>query len=411
MRATSLLSKLMNLSHIRFKGVEFEWDRVIIDVAPSWRVPRCSGCGKKTHRVYDRYKGRTWRHLDLTGTLTELRYDTRRVNCRHCGVRVEKVPWATTGANFTHPFEEHIAYLAQRLSATAVSELMRVSWRTVGDIVARVVARLERDDPLDGLTHIGVDELCYRKHHKYITIVTDHLRGCVIWVGEGKNSDALKAFFDELGSERSAKLQVVTLDMSAAYIKAVRESAPNAELIFDRFHVQRLVHDALDEVRREQVREADEPEEKRAVKGTRWPLQKNPWNLNQNEQAKLSKLQQSNKPLYRAYLLKESILAILDSRWICPELKLEDWLEWAARSRLEPFVKLGRTIRKYTDGILAYVKSGLSNARNEGINSKIRTVTRRAYGFHSSSSLISYIILCCSGIYLEPAFNYPFAYH
>ena len=411
MRATSLLSKLMNLNHIRFKGVEFEWDRVVIDVGPSWRTPRCSGCGKKAQRVYDCYKGRTWRHLDLCGTIAELRYDTRRVNCGRCGVRVEKVPWAQTSSNFTYPFEEHVTYLAQRLSATAVSELMRMSWRTVGDIVHRVVARLERDDPLDALTHIGVDELSYRKHHKYITIVTDHLRGCVIWVGEGKNADALGAFFDELGDERCAKLQVVTLDMSAAYIKAVREAAPQAELIFDRFHVQRLVHDALDEVRREQVREATEPEEKCTVKGTRWSLQKNPWNLNHCEKAKLSVLQKSNKPLYRAYLLKESILATLDGRWFCPKLKLEEWLQWAARSRLGPFVKLGRTIRKYSDGILAYVRSGLSNARNEGINSKIRTVTRRAYGFHSASSLISYIILCCSGIHLEPAFNYPFAYH
>lgn len=337
----------------------------------------------------------------------ELRYNIRRVKCQRCGVRVEKIPWAETGCNFTHAFEEQVAYLAQRLSKTDVSELMRISWRTVGDIVHRVVARMERDDPLDGLTHIGVDELSYRKHHKYITVVTDHMRGHVVWVGEGKNADALKAFFEELGEERGAKLRVVTLDMSAAYIKAVRESVPNAELIFDRFHVQRLIHDALDEVRREQVRQAEEPEEKRAVKGTRWPLQKNPWNLRHDEQAKLSTLQRSNKTLYRAYMLKEALLMVLDRYWIFPESKLDEWLGWASRSRLAPFVKLARSVRRYRDGILAYIRSGLSNARSEGINSKIRTLTRRAYGFHSASSLISYIILCCSGIRLEPVFSYP----
>ena len=407
MRATSLLAKVLGLNHIRFREVEFLDDHVVVDVAPSWRVPRCSNCNAKRRKVHDRYKGRTWRHLDLAGMRLELRYDIKRVDCQLCGVHVEKVPWAGTGYNFTYAFEEQVAYLAQRLSKTDVSELMRIQWRTVGDIVHRVVTRMKRKDPLDGLTHIGVDELCYRKRNKYITVVTDHLRARVVWVGEGKNADALKAFFEELGEERRAEIQVVTLDMSAAYIKAVRESVPHAELVFDRFHVQRLIHDALDEVRREQVRQAEEPEEKRAVKGTRWPLQKNPWNLRLDEKDKLSTLQRSNKPLYRAYMLKESLLKVLDGYWILPELKLEEWLMWASRSRLAPFVKLARSVRRYRDGILAYVRSGLSNARSEGINSKIRTLTRRAYGFHEASSLISYIILCCSGIRLEPVFNYP----
>ena len=407
MRATSLLSKLFNVNHVQFKDFELQYDRLIIDVASTWRVPRCSGCGKKRREIYDQYKGRTWRHLDLAGTLTEFRCNTRRVKCPRCGVRIEKVPWAATGSNFTYQFEEQVAYLAQRLSITAVSNLMRMSWRTVGDVVQRVVTRLKQGDPLDGLTHIGVDELCYRKNHRYITIVTDHMSGRVVWIGEGKDADALKAFFKDLGGKRAAEIKVVTLDMSAAYIKAVQESVPQAELIFDRFHVQRLIHDALDEVRREQVREAVDAEEKRTVKGTRWSLQKNPWNLNRSEKAKLSTLQQANKRLYRAYMLKEGLLSILDGAWLLPELKLEEWLTWASRSRLAAFVKLARTIRKYKDGILAYVQSGLSNARNEGINSKIRTITRRAYGFHSATSLISYIFLCCSGITLQPVFNYP----
>ena len=308
---------------------------------------------------------------------------------------------------FTYSFEDQVGYLTQRLDKTSISNLMRIAWRTVGDIAQRVVARHGPDDRLNDLTLIGVDELCYRKPNKYITIVTDHLQSRVVWIGPGKSSDTLGAFFDALGPERCLKLRAITLDMSAAFIKAIKEAVPHAELIFDRFHVQRLAHDALDEMRREQVRLASDMEEKQAVKGSRWPLQKNPWNLRQSEHDKLSELQRSNQPLYRAYLLKESLLSILDGEWLLPESRLEHWLTWAARSRLAPFVKLGRTIRNYKDGILAYIRSGLSNARNEGINGKIRSITKRAFGFHDCANLIGLIFLCCSGIHLSPVFSYP----
>ena len=150
---------------------------------------------------------------------------------------------------------------------------MRVAWRTVGAIIERVLPRHQSGDRLDGLTHIGVDELSYRRHHEYVTVVVDHVRGGVVWASPGKNADTFKAFFKELGKERCAQLEAVTLDMSAAYLKAVTEESPQARIIFDRFHVQRLAHDALDAVRREQVREAA-PEDKRDLKNTRFALQK-----------------------------------------------------------------------------------------------------------------------------------------
>lgn len=405
MRDTRLLRKLINLKNLYVRGCEFGSSGLIIDVAPSWRVARCSDCRKKVHRIHDHYKARTWRHLDMGGHKTILRYDTRRVDCPRCGVRVEEIPWAATGSNFTYDFEHHLAYLTQKLDKTSVSKLMRVAWRTVGDVVLRVVGRKKPYDLLDGLTHIGVDELCFRHNHQFITIVTDHKRGRVVWVGPGKNAEALGRFFQELGDKRSSKLAVVTLDMSAAYIKAVTAAAPQAQLIFDRFHVQRLIHDAVDEVRRAQVRETADSDDKKAVKGMRWPLLKNPWNLTRSEQEKMNLLQKTNRHLYRAYLLKESLLSILDDRWSNPGRQLDAWLSWASRCRLAPFVKLAGTVRKYKQGILAYVESGLSNARSEGINSKIRTVTRRAYGFHTSGSLIAMIFLCCAGIRLEPVFH------
>lgn len=341
-----------------------------------------------------------------------LRYDTRRVECPRCGVKVEQVPWAETSSWFTRPFEDHVGYLAQRCDKTTVSDMMRVAWETVGSIIQRVVARRQRGDALDGLTHIGVDELSYRRHHEYITVVVDHKRGHVVWAQPGKNAETLKAFFDELGPERCTKLEAVTIDMAGAYIKAVTECSPQAQLVFDRFHVQRLVQDAVDEVRRDEVRAAASSEEGKELKGTRWSLLKRFWNLSLFDFNRLASLQRDNKRLYRAYLLKEAMVGVLDCRseWLARQ-KLDEWVRWARRSRLEPFKRVAATIREHADGILAYVRSGLSNGRTEGLNGKARTITRRSFGFHSAHGLIALLKLCCSGIHLYPVHHWPKSTH
>lgn len=402
MRATTLLAKILGLNKTRVCGVTWTDEGLVVDVAPTTRVPRCSGCTCRVRGVHDRYAGRTWRHLDLGPFRLWLRYTLRRVRCSRCGVCVELVPWAEPQSWFTYDFEEQIAYLAQRADKTTVSSLMRIAWATVGAIIERVVPRHQKGDRLDGLTQIGVDELSYRRHHEYVTVIVDHVRGGIVWASPGKNAATLAAFFKELGNERCAKLEAVTLDMSAAYLKAVTEATPQARVIFDRFHVQRLAHDALDEVRREQVRAAA-PEDKRELKHTRFALQKNPWNLSALEEQKVAAVQKANLPLYRAYLLKETLAGILDGRQVhVARGKLLEWIGWAARARLRPFQKLARTVRDHLEGILAYVATGLSNARTEGLNGKIRTITRRSFGFHGPTSLIALIFLCCSGITLLP---------
>jgi transposase len=215
---------------------------------------------------------------NTAGMKLTLRYDIRRVSCPKCqAVKVERVPWAETCSWFTVPFEDHVAYLAQTSDQTAVSSSMRIGCQTVGAIVQRVVARRRQGDPLDGLVTIGVDELSYRRHHQYVTVVVDHATRRIVWAREGKDADTLKAFFAELGEARGAKLEAVTIDMSAAYIKAVTEASPQAQIIFDRFHVQRLAQDAVDDVRRDEVRAATSEEERQRLKGTRWPLLKSFW--------------------------------------------------------------------------------------------------------------------------------------
>jgi transposase len=406
--ATTLLKKALCIKSTVIRRVEFGPEGLVCDVRPSTKIARCGVCGRRVRHGYDTRKRRLWRHLDVGGMKLHLRYAPRRVNCSRCGVTTEWVPWATGGSWFTDAFEDVVAFLAQAAAKSVVSEMMRVSWPTVGSIVQRVVARRWPGDRLDGLTQIGVDELSYRKHHEYVTIVTDHTTGRVVWAHPGKNADTLRAFFKELGAERCGKLRAVTVDMSQAYITAIREAAPQAKIVFDRFHVQRLVHDALDEVRRAEVRQTSGPEERRALKKTRFALQKRPWNLNGFDEAKLVDVQRTNRRLYRGYLLKETLAAVLSRRQAhVAEAKLVEWTNWAARSQLAPFAKAARTIRKHLDGVVAYVATGLSNARSEGINGKVRTITRRSFGFHSAWSLIGMIFLCCSGLNLQPAHAYP----
>ena len=307
MRMTTLLKKLLGIQHLLVTGFDIEHGALVIEVRPSWRTPRCSGCQRRRGR-YDRLPSRRWRHLDFGGVRVYLRYGLRRVSCRACGVVAEAVPWCDiTTARFTTRFEEAVGFLVQRCDKTSVQEMFNVAWVTVGQIVERVRHRHRPDDPLESLMAIGIDELSYRKGHKYVTTVTDQLSGQIVWAAEGKNADTLRSFFDALGPERCAAIAVVTMDMSEAYITVVQQTVSHAQIVFDRFHVQKLVNEALDETRRAEWRRLRglDAEEAKTVKGLRWPLLKNPWNLTRKQARRLATLQRDNGRLYRAEAMRE----------------------------------------------------------------------------------------------------------
>lgn len=401
-RITTVFRQLLAVTSLFVRSLTFGEEGLVLRVRPRWRKPRCGGCERRAPG-YDRLRERRWRHLGLGRTRIWLAYAPRRVNCPACGIRTEQVPWAPHGSRFTWDFEELVAYLAQITDKTKVTEQMGIAWRTVGAIVARVVARNLDPTRLEGLRNIGVDEFSYRKRHRYLTTVVDHDRRRVIWASPGRSSDTLEAFFDELGEARCAGIECVTMDMAGGYIKAVEARLPEAQIVFDRFHVQRLVSDALDEVRRAQLREIRGTDEGRELFRSRFALLKNPWNLTRKEKQKLSEVQRTNAPIYRAYLLKETLAQALDylQPWRA-ERALRDWMAWASRSKLKPFVKAARTIRKHLDGVLAYFQARLTNGIVEGFNNKLRMIARRAFGFHSPGPLISMLYLCSGGITLDP---------
>jgi transposase len=321
---------------------------------------------------------------------------------------VEKLPWGDAQSRFTWAFEELVAYLAQITDKTHVARMAGVAWATVGAIITRVVARKLEPQRLVGLHRLGVDEFSFRKRHRYLTVVVDHDRRRIVWAAEGSTAETLKGFFAQLGPEGCAAITLVTMDMAGSYQKAVRESLPNAEIVFDRFHVQQLATDALDEVRRALVRELEDREQASAVKNTRWALLKRPEDLSVHDREILSGVQRANQPLYRAYLLKETLAQALD--YLQParaRRALQGWISWACRSRLKPFQKVARTLRDHLTGILAYIKHRLTNGLTEGLNNKLRLVSRRAYGFHSAEAIIAMLYLTCSGIPLNPPLPSP----
>ncbi|MQB01263.1 MAG: ISL3 family transposase [Actinobacteria bacterium] len=294
-----------------------------------------------------------------------------------------------------------------RRSKTAVTRLLRINWPTVGAIVERVVADGLDPGRLDGLVDIGADEISWKKHHHYLTVVVDHATGDVIWTGEGKDTAALDAFFAELGPRRAARLRAISLDMGKAYPKSVAKEghAPQATVCWDPFHVVAMGTKAMDVVRRghwNQLRASADPAVARRFKGARWALLRNPEDLSDRQADALAAIRRSGGATWRAYKGKEALRAIFAGDLPEPEAAglLARWCAWAQRSRLPSFVKLGRTIRQHRQGILAAIRLGLSNGRVEGRNAAIRLITRRAYGFHTAKAAAALVMLSLGPITL-----------
>ena len=352
---------------------------------------------------------RRWRHLDLAGNRCFIEYELRRVRCPDCGVRVEAVPWARARARHTRDFEDLVAFCAQQMAKQPITTLLRVGWDTVGAIVERVVADHLDADRLSRLVMIGVDEISYRRGQRYLTQVCDHTSGAIVWAKPGRDAATLQAFFTELG-DRAHSIRAISIDMNGGYEKAIRAQQAadpgfRPEICFDPFHVVQLAQRAVDDVRRAEWNAAGKSKSGhgRWVKSVRWSLLKAPERQTVGQLAALHEVEQANKRLYRAFLLKEELRLLyhLEDRTLA-DAHLTAWLAWASRSKLKPFVKLARTIRRHRDGIIAAIRLGLSNSRMEALNSKVRLLSHRSFGFHGPQPLIALIYLCCTGLTVMP---------
>jgi transposase len=387
--------------------VENVWiddDGAVIVAARPWARERgrCGICRRRCPG-YDWGEGRRrWRALDLGTTRAFVQAEAPRVECRRHGVIVAAVPWARHDSSFTRAFEDQCAWLAVNTSASAVATLMRTTWRTVGWVCARVSdeVRAQRD-MLAGLHRIGFDEISVRKGQSYLTVVVDHHSGRLVWAAPGRDRKTVEKFLDLLGPQRCAQIELVSCDMASWIMSPVAERCPNAEVCLDPFHVIKLATDALDEIRREVWNEARRQGNialARDLKGARFALWKNPERLTPRQQLKLASIAEINKRLYRAYLLKEQLRQIYRVNADEAIAILDAWMQWARRSRLTPFVKLARTMRDQRAAIEAAIRHGLSNARVEQINTQIRLITRRGFGYHSQQAVIALAMLSLGGL-------------
>jgi len=398
-----------------------EPDAIVVSVRPRKGARRrCGRCGKRAP-WYDRGDGRRrWRGLDLGTVQVWLEADAPRVSCPIHGVTVIQVPWARHGAGHTRAFDDTVGWLAVQCSKTAVVELMRVAWRTVGAIVTRIAAdAMTGTDRFAGLRRIGIDEISYKKGHRYLTVVVDHDTRRLVWAAPGRDKATLGTFFDLLGAERAHQVTHVSADAADWIADVIAERCPNAVLCADAFHVVAWATDALDEVRRQAWNDAralartegqrprgrprlDAPprpghERAQALKRARYALWKNPENLTEHQEAKLAWIARTDPRLYRAYLLKEGLRHVFAVKGQAGKDALDRWLAWAARCRIPAFVALGAKIRSHRQTIDAALDHNLSNALIESTNTKIRLLQRIAFGFKSADALVALAMLSLGG--------------
>jgi transposase len=426
-RVTTAFSRLLRLPGVWVRKVRFESDRVIVEVALRRRRLVCPECGYSAAARKDtRPEDSVWRHLDLGVWRLEVHCRRRRLWCPVHGARTEGVPFARPGAEFTRDFECLVAWLMARADKSTVKRLLRIDWDTVGRIVKRVCDDELDPDRLENLYDIGVDEVSWKRQHNYLTLVADHRRGKIVWGTNGAGEKAADRFFEELDpeivlslppddepvseqplvGERAGRLEAISLDMGHGYAASARKHAPQAVICIDPYHVVQAANQALDEVRRaywNELRASGDKQAAKRFKDSRWCLLKKPERLTDQQAATLARIRAAGGEVWRAYELKEATRGIFQ-----PTLSIEDvevlidrLLSRLARSRLEPFIRFGKTLRKHRDGILAAIRLGINQGRTEALNNKVRLITRRAYGFHSANAALALVLLTCGPITLH----------
>ena len=464
MRITSAFSRLLDLPGVWVRSVVFEPGCVVVTVALRRRLLVCPKCSYATpNRENEQDHDSSWRHLDLGRWRLVVRCRLRRLVCPEHGTHVEGVPFARPGARFTRDFDDLIAWLATKTDKTATCRLTRIDWHTVGRVITRVAGEQLDGDRLEGLFEVSIDEVAWRKGHRYLTLVGDHRTGRVVWGCEGKGQAAADEFFDALDPPpeepparsvwepepaimvpfgpgatvpvgegipgawlqgeaelepaifaRASRLTAVSMDMTGGYAKSVRERAPQATIVIDNYHVVQLATKALDEVRRAHwnaLRHAGDTDAARQFKHDRWALLKNPDDLTDQQAATPAAIQTGGGKVARAWAMKETVRAIFAPGLTVEAVSelLDRLLARLSRCRLQPFIRLGRTIRKHRQGILAARRLNLSNARAEALNNKVKLIVRRAYGFHSAQAALALVHLACGAITLTLPHERPLA--
>jgi transposase len=393
-----LLTRLLNACH-HFPGFVYAGARLCeasntieIDLRPRLgSKPRCSGCGQPASG-YDHLSCRRFEFIPIWGYAVFLLYRMRRVDCQHCGVRVEEVPWGTGKHTLCKAYMLYLAHWARKLSWKETAQSFHTSWEKVVQSVEYVVQWGLAHRELGAIRAIGVDEIQYGKGHQYLTLVYQIEVGCVrlLWVGRERTQESFEKFFTLIGKELAEKIEFVCSDMWKPYLKLIEKHCTNALNILDRFHVVAKLNLALDEVRASEARQLVQDGYEPVLKKSRWCLLKRRENLTSKQRVKLRDVLRYNLQSVRAYLFKEYFQQFWDydsPTWAGKFL--DQWCKEVMRSRIDPLKKFVRTVRNHRELLLNYFRArkAFSSGIVEGLNNKAKVTMRKAYGFRTFKML------------------------
>ena len=381
--STSLLYHGLGVRGYRHLRTRFENGAIVLVIEQPRERYRCSHCGSAKVTSRGRIP-RQFRAVPLGKKPVFIEFDVPRVYCKDCHrTRQLKIGFADPKKHYTKSFARYVLELSRLTTIQDVADHLGLSWGTVKEIQREYLARHYAKPKLKHVTEIAIDEISIGKGHRYVTVVLDLDSGAVIYVGRGKSAESLEPFWVRLRASH-AQIQAVATDMSPAYIGAVLEHLPDAVHVFDRFHVIKLFHHELSELRRELYREAKDRLQKDVLKGTRWLLLKNPENLDEEKQEskRLKEALQLNASLAAAYYLKEDLRQFWSQKTYLRAARfLDRWCERAEATGIRRMHKLANTIRAHRSGLLNWYIYPISTGPLEGTNTKIRALQRQAYGY------------------------------
>lgn len=367
-------------------------EALVIDIEPRRNSrPVCPECGKRRN-VYDRQPQRLFEYLPVWSFKAYYRYAPRRVKCPTCGVLVEALPWGYGKERMTFSYQVFLARWAKRLSWKETADIFETSWDTVFRAVKFVVDYGLTHRNLDDVTEIGVDEIKVFKGHKYLTLVYQLNAGArrLLWCGPERRAKTLLRFFHQFGKERCARIRFVCSDMWGPYLKVIAKKASQALNILDRFHIMRAFNEAIDEIRRSEVKQFKADGQENVLHHKRWLLLKRPENLSEKQTSRLEELLKLNLASVKGYLLREDFQRFWDYQ--CPVLAgkfLDDWVTRTLQTDLEPMKKVAQMLRNHKPLILNWFKAKgrLSSGAVEGMNLKAKLTMRKAFGFKTLKCL------------------------
>ena len=387
---------------------------VRVEIANEQKRLPCPVCALECARHDTRR--RRWRHLDTCQFQTTLEAEVPRVKCRLHGVKQVLIPWADRGSRFTAMFEMLVISWLQETSIKAVAELFGLSWNVIDGIMQRAVRRGVKRQCFEegrGLPkHLGIDETSFQKRHEYVTVICDQEKGHVVHVADGRSASAVEEYLGDFDDESRAAVETVAMDMWQAYINAVDEYIPGSEekICFDKFHMAQHLGNAVDKVRREEHRRLMGCDDA-SLKGSRHLWLTNPENLTRGRLKELETLRRVAEKTGRAWALKETAMDAWRYRsrhWARKALR--SWYSWAIRSRLEPMRKVARMIKRRLEGLVNAIYHGVTNARAEGINSRIQWIKYTARGFRNRERFRRAIHFHLGGLNMVPESLQPIAF-